>query len=94
MSAVHRTAAYAAFTRKVRPIIEANLPAACIRCGGVIRPGDRWHVGHIIDDALGGELSMSNVGPEHARCNTSAGGKLGASIQAGRRSRAASFPKW
>lgn len=94
MSAIHRSKEYAAFVRKARPIIEATLPARCIKCPGIIRPGTKWHVGHIIDDALGGELTMSNVGPEHVRCNTSSGGKLGASIQAGRRTRAATFPKW
>jgi hypothetical protein len=94
MSAVHRTAEWAAFVRKARPIIAATLPARCIKCPGVIRPGERWQVGHIIDDALGGAMDMSNVGPEHPRCNASSGGKLGAAIQAGRRARAATYPKW
>lgn len=94
MSAVHRTAEWAAFTRKVRPMIEATLPARCIKCPGIIRPGDRWQVGHLIDDALGGEMTMANVGPEHPRCNASSGGRLGAAIQSRKRSRAASFPKW
>ena len=94
MSAVHRTKEWAAFARKARPIVEASLPQRCIKCPGIIRPGTRWQLGHIVDDALGGEMSMSNVGPEHPHCNASSGGKLGARIQSGRRTRAAAFPKW
>ncbi len=40
-----------------------------------------WTVGHLQDRALGGsETDPSNQHPECGRCNTSAGGKLGASI--------------
>jgi hypothetical protein len=64
----------------------AMLPAACPGCGGIITaedPESSWHAGHIEDRAQGGQDSPGNYRPEHARCNTSAGGKLGAAITNG-----------
>lgn len=40
----------------------------CARCGQPIQAGDAWHLDHN-DDRTG------YIGPSHARCNTSAGGK-------------------
>lgn len=56
----------------------------CARCGLPVLPGMRWHVGHQLDRALGGGHEPSNLWPEHARCSTSAGGKLGQALRAGR----------
>ncbi|MFZ4843022.1 HNH endonuclease [Mycetocola saprophilus] len=69
--------------RKARPIIERTLPAPCVnvcQLGGVVYPGQTWHVGHIIDKSRGGPDTLDNLGPSHAKCNTSDGGKLGAKI--------------
>lgn len=72
--------------RKARSIArrKAEQGAPCWRCG---KPVDltnsaSWHAGHIVDDALGGEVSESNIEPEHQRCNTSAGGKLAQALKA------------
>lgn len=43
---------------------------ACARCGGLISPGDDWHLGH--DDQDRGAYR----GPEHARCNVGAANRL------------------
>lgn len=72
----HHTPEVMAIMRKARPIIKAQLPAPCIRCGGEVLPTSTWHVGHRVDVAKGGDAN--DVGPEHARCNLSAGGRAGA----------------
>jgi len=64
----------------------ARLPLPCRRCGRPVLKTQNWHVGHIHDRALGGSDRISNTYPEHARCNTSAGGKQGAAITNARRS--------
>lgn len=66
---------------KARALCRAMLPHACRRCGNPILPTDpesSWHAGHREDRAAGG--TEDGIEPEHAKCNTSAGGKLGASI--------------
>jgi hypothetical protein len=73
-----------------RPIVNAG-DAVCWRCGRPIVPNpdlphDGWQVGHIEDLALGGAHGHENQAPEHSRCNTSAGGRLGAAITNARRS--------
>ena len=55
--------------------IEAG-DVACGRCALPILPGQRWDLGHVVDRALGG-TTADGVTPEHARCNRSAGGRLG-----------------
>ena len=71
-------------SRKARAICRAMLPHPCRRCGGVITAEDpeaSWHAGHIEDHATGGnDKDASNFAPEHAKCNMSAGGKLGARV--------------
>ena len=44
------------------------------------QPESTWHAGHIQDRAQGGSDSRNNYAPEHATCNMSNGGKLGAAI--------------
>jgi hypothetical protein len=36
--------------------------------GGLIRPGERWHLGHADEESVGG--------PEHVKCNTGAPSRL------------------
>ena len=63
------------------------LPLPCYRCQQPVLPGQRWHVEHIIDRALGGREDDRNTQwVSHGRCNESAGGKLAAEL---RRTRAA-----
>jgi hypothetical protein len=50
--------------------------AVCVRCGTLIVPGSEWHLDH----ADGGH---GWLGPAHARCNRSVGGRLGRSRQLG-----------
>jgi len=64
----------------------AMLPTGCWRCGRLLTPDmpeSAWHAGHLTDRAMGG--SDQDVAPECAQCNTSAGGKLGASITNGQK---------
>lgn len=66
---------------EARKRCRAMLPHPCRKCGGEILPTDpesSWHAGHRDDRAAGG--TDDGIEPEHARCNTSAGGKLGAAI--------------
>jgi hypothetical protein len=41
--------------------------------GGLIEPGERWHLGHPDGESVGG--------PEHVRCNTGAPSRLRARVQ-------------
>lgn len=69
-----------------RQLLKAG-PVACQRCGNPITaedPESSWHAGHLEDHATGGnDKDMQNFQPEHTRCNTSAGGRLGAAITNG-----------
>ena len=83
-----------------RKICRAMLPHACRRCGVEILPSDpetTWHAGHREDRAAGG--TEDGIEPEHATCNTSAGGRLGASITNARHNKTADVervraPQW
>ncbi len=87
VSAIHRTAEWGAFTRKVRPMIEATLPAPCVNpsaiCPGLVEPGSRFDVAHLVSHHLDPSqpLTPSAVGPAHPRCNRVAGAKEGRAKQ-------------
>lgn len=51
----------------------------CWRCHHPIHPHTPFHLGHTTDRALGG--NDDHLAPEHPRCSTSAGGKLGSQLQ-------------
>ena len=71
---------------RARAYWSSRLPLPCRRCGRVVLRSHRWHVGHIIDLALGGsETDPANQWPEHGACNEQAGGRLGAARRNARR---------
>jgi hypothetical protein len=63
-----------ALRKRVAATVEAGR-AYCRRCGGWIRPGSSWHLGQTDD-------RRAYMGPEHRRCNTSAGGRNGGRLRA------------
>lgn len=66
--------------QRARAYWQARLPVPCRRCRRPVMPDQKWHVGHVIDRWAGGPDDISNTWPEHAGCNLSAGGKVGAAI--------------
>ena len=85
MSRHHKTKWTGADSRKWRAIIEPTLPAPCCaaRCvmGGVVYPGQLWDVGHRVGVADPRSSNDAvNLGPEHRKCNRSAGGKQGGAM--------------
>jgi len=66
--------------KRLRALAYANPATLCRRCGkthaqALALWGERaaaWQAGHVVDGHPGSPLA-----PEHARCNTSAGGKRG-----------------
>lgn len=72
------TPTYGADHRRIRRQLKATVKAGkatCWRCGFLIRPDEEWHLGH--DDRDPSKWR----GPEHARCNMSAGGRKGRARQ-------------
>lgn len=68
---------------KARARCRAMLPWACRKCGGEILPTDpesSWHAGHREGNEHRDGGNEDGIEPEHARCNTSAGGRVGAAI--------------
>ncbi len=98
MSEHHRTSAWQRFTAKARPIIKATLPAPCVqpRCqlGGTVYPDQRFDVAHIVPPSAGGTDTLDNVGPAHAKCNRSDGGKAGRAVQMAAKAKARRMPTW
>ena len=70
-------------SRKARAIVAPTLPAPCTRCGRIVTADMEWHADHILEDTFGGKADAGNLGPAHAKCNTSAGGKIGARMTNG-----------
>ena len=97
MASYHKSAQWQKFTRRVRPIIAATLPAPCVqpRCQlhRPVEPEDKWDVAHLPGVALG-EETVETVGPAHQRCNRSDGGKVGRAIQIAQTQTDRRFPKW
>lgn len=56
--------------RRLWAVIVAEGRARCCRCGRPIQPGARWDLDHTDDRSR-------YLGPSHARCNRSAGGRKG-----------------
>lgn len=98
MSSAHRSPEWLRFSKAQRALYQVRIDAGgvpCGRCRGAIRKGMRWHLGHIVDVRLGGALTdPGNVYPEHVRCNTQAGGRLGTSIRWGAKRRDEREPEW
>lgn len=95
MSAIHRSSAWAKFTRKARPIIARTLPAPCVECGRPINPGERFHIAHIVAHAIDPTqpINLAHVGPGHPHCNITAGAKLGRQRQLARQRQDNRLPK-
>src|SRR4051794_13966257 len=74
-SRVLRTKGWKRLRDEWRLRIDSQGGVACWRCGQLIKPGQQFHVGHLVDRALGGDESQ--LAPEHVRCSTSAGAELG-----------------
>jgi hypothetical protein len=63
---------------KLRTAYGRTLPCPCWRCGRMISPGEPWHLGHVVDRALGG--TDERLAPEHAGCSRRSGSALGVTI--------------
>ncbi|MFJ3392030.1 HNH endonuclease [Leifsonia aquatica] len=85
MSRHHRAQKWTSKAPKLRAAWAEMLPRPCLACGRVILKGESFHVGHIRAASLGGQPTMQNTTPMHARCNLSDGGKLGAAVTNSRR---------
>ncbi|WP_144630265.1 hypothetical protein [Arthrobacter woluwensis] len=78
---------------KARAKCRAMLPWPCKSCGGLITaddPESTWHAGHVIDRVAGG--TDDDVEPEHAKCNTSSGGRIGAAMTNAKKGRGRPAP--
>jgi hypothetical protein len=53
--------------------IDLGEAIACYRCGGIIEPGQLWHLDHTIPRSAGGTDRDSH--PSHALCNLKANNK-------------------
>lgn len=85
----HRTAAYQRAAKRLVAAATLNPDTRCGRCGLPARPDDPWEAGHVRDGQINGPLRA-----EHASCNRSAGGKLGAERLAQRRARNVTTRAW
>lgn len=92
MSKYHRTTEALNRARRARAMVV--LPVQCWRCGGVIAEGMRFHMGHTVDVAEGGQDSQ--LYPEHVRCNLREGGRLGSKVTNARKARrdGRAMPSW
>jgi hypothetical protein len=74
--------------RRLRRQAELRLEAAgfvvCWRCGQIVTPQMRWHLGHVVDRALGGDENELSI--EHEECSRASGYALGRSLMTARNS--------
>lgn len=106
MSAHHRSKAWAAVVRRVRPLIQARLPQPCVDCGRPVLPDQRWQVGHIVSTVAARAMGWTreqmddstNLGPSHGpgsgSCNQREGGKLGAAKTHAKKRTKRRLPTW
>jgi hypothetical protein len=59
--------------RRLREMYGRSLPLPCWRCGRMIRPGQAWSLGHLVDRWVGG--TDDRLAPEHRRCSDESGGR-------------------
>lgn len=96
MSRHHRAQRWSTIAPKLAAAIAPQLPLPCVNCGRSVvgQYGVDWHVGHRRDAAKGGQPTLANCGPAHARCNLQAGGRAGARIVNARRARGNGIREW
>ncbi len=103
MSGLHRSAAWQAFTKVWRPIIQRRLPLPCLNsrpdkgCTGIVLPGEAFDVAHVpgFDYMITGRMpTPSEVGAAHSTCNRSEGAKLAAARRKAQRARDDRMPNW
>lgn len=82
MSQNHKRSGWATVSARHRPSIRAALPSPCVnppcKHGGMVYPGQRFDVAHIVDADAGGSNDRSNLGAAHPDCNRRDGGRIGA----------------
>lgn len=68
--------------RKIRLAYQRELErlgsAPCWRCGELVRFGEPWALGHIVDRAMGGDDSQ--LAYEHLNCSRRSGAELSAML--------------
>jgi len=77
----YRGKEWARISKQLRPRYEAMLPLPCAnhcKMGGLVLPGQKWDLAHIVDLAKGGTNTAENLGVAHRYCNRSDGGTEGA----------------
>ncbi|GAA2172428.1 hypothetical protein GCM10009846_10330 [Agrococcus versicolor] len=104
MTAFHRTAAWGALVRRMRPVLQAQVDAGtavCLDCGRPVLPGDRWQVGHRLGRDSHPHLALMdwNVGTSHGgqkgrSCNQRAGARYGNAKRAARAKRSTEMLPW
>ncbi len=68
---------------RLRAYYEAWFPLPCRRCGLMIRPGEKWVLGHLDDRWRGG--GDDRLAPEHRRCSDASAGPASAAAARARR---------
>lgn len=96
MSRHHRAQKWSTDSPKFRAQIKPMLPLPCVECGRPVFPTDQWHVGHRPghEAERGRRARLADVGPVHARCNLSSGGRRGATITNSRRTQRKDIRPW
>lgn len=63
-------------SRQARQWCLDHWTGVCPKCGREISPHEPWHAGHQVADVYGGDHASHNYQAEHAKCNTSDGGRI------------------